>query len=923
LTDQHDDAWLIAIADDIGDGRPVDWNTLQQQCTNPATAGILRGLKRLAGVVEAHRTHLDEPSHDTPPVAPKLWRHLILLEVVGSGAFGTVYRAWDSQLEREVALKLHSVVPGRAPLTEAQHHARIRHPNVVAVYGAEQCDQQVGIWMEFIEGETLATFVQQRGPMNAREVAAIGIDVCRALTALHSAGLLHRDIKAQNVMREVGGRIVLMDFSGAGALQSEGSVAELSGTPLYMAPELFEGQPASPRTETYSLGILLFHLFSGRLPIEGPMLSDVRRAHRSGKRLRLRDLRPELPDTVVQIVERAAHVDPAMRYATAGDLEDALAGILGSSLAAANAVATPGRPGGRSRIVRVLAAFTAVTIVTLVTVPYLASYRRDAPPLDIEFTIGPPYNAGPWPRVSPDGRSVVFGAPLEGRPVLWTRPLGGIESRPIANAGTVETPFWSPDGRQLAYLADAKLKIVDIESGRSETLTAALHMAGGDWNREGVLIFATDTGIDRIRADGTDRRHVTVLDRTRAEYRHGWPEFLPDGRRFLFVNRSKVAEQTGVYLASIDDPALRRRILPAYSRVAYSDSGHLLYVRNGTLMAQPFDERSAELTGEPVAIGGPVKYHATDDGAFDVSANGVLIYRMTETPALTRLVVLDRRGRELHTLAPTESFAQPRLSPDGKRVAAEKVTRELLSPDIWVFDLERRNSVQLTRDLAPDVHPVWSPDGHSILFSARRGASFDLYRRSVEDPRDERLVWRSDDNKRLEDVSRDGRLFLVSTPRKGLWAVTADDTSRQSLIQTTTGGDNGMQAEFSPDAKFVAYASEESGRPEVYVRTLPATVARWQLSTSGGAEPHWRADGRELFFLSADGWLMSVPIASGPDWKTGRARRLFRVTVPTLFGASNFAASRDGERFVVNSFVAEAAVPAIHVVVNHPALMKQ
>ena len=288
MTDRPEDLWLIGLAADVCEGRPVDWRRAESQVASPEVDAILRGLKRLAGVVDAHRSIAEPaaPSDASVQDHPKVWRHLAVLEVAGIGAFGTVYRAWDAQLEREVALKLLTVSGNRLPLTEAQHLARVRHPNIVTVYGAEQTEQQVGIWMEFIEGETLADSVGQRGSMSAREVAGIGIDLCRALSALHAAGLVHRDVKAQNVMREVGGRIVLMDFSGSGALDPGESGPELSGTPLYMAPELLEGFPASPVTDTYSVGVLLFYLLSGYLPVAGSSLADVRRAHIEGKRIR-------------------------------------------------------------------------------------------------------------------------------------------------------------------------------------------------------------------------------------------------------------------------------------------------------------------------------------------------------------------------------------------------------------------------------------------------------------------------------------------------------------------------------------------------------------------------------------------------------------------------------------------------------------
>ncbi len=926
MTNPNEESWLIALAGDVCEGRPVDWSTVHGQASDPGSEVVLRGLERLARVVDAHRSEPDPPAGAAVPPSShqQLWRHLILLEVVGTGAFGTVYRAWDPQLEREVALKRRESPSARALWTEAQHLARIHHPNVVTVYGAEGDGGDAGIWMEFIEGQTLSAIVRERGPMSAREVAGIGIDVCRALSALHSAGLLHRDIKAQNVMREVGGRIVLMDFSGAGAMQSHSSGAELSGTPLYMAPELFEGKPASAATDSYSLGVLLFYLFSGRLPIEAASVEEVRAALKHGRRMRLRDLRPDLPDTVVQVVERATHVDPAARYQSAGDLEHALAGLLGPSIATLPSPAIPAHTehhGTRSGAFIWVVAAAAVVIGALAASAVLRPEASKLPAPPVRFTIGPPYNSTSWPRLSPNGRLVVFGAPFEDRAVFWLRAIDEAEGRPIANATATETPFWSPDSRQLAFFSDEKLKIVDLDSGRIETVTEVVHPRGGDWSASGAIVFATDTGIERIARDGTGRQHVTTIDSSVGEYRHGWPEFLPDGRRFLYVIRSRTEERNGVYLGSLDS-GVRKRIMPAYSRVKYVSTGHLLFVRNGTLLTQRFDESSAELRGEPTVLAGPVKYHVADDAAFDVADGGVLIYRFNESPASTRVSVVDRRGRELRVMAPAGFFGEPRLSPDGTRIAVERSAPDFSTPDIWMFDLERHSTLQLTRGPAPDLHPVWSPDGQSVIFSSRRGANYDVYRKVVGDLQDrDEVVWASEDNKRVEDWSRDGRLLAVSVPRKGLFTYEMG-TRKASLIRTTAGSDNGMQAEFSPDATLIAYASDESGRPEVYVQPVTPTTVRWRVSKDGGAEPHWRGDGRELTFVSPDGWMTSIDIVPGPRLTWSDPRQLFHVTLPKLFSGSNVSVGRQTDRMVLNSLVVPATIPPIQVVLNHPLLVK-
>ena len=314
-----EDPRLIALAAAVSDGAAVDWERAEQDAASPAARLVVQEMRQLTTIVTAHRSAgVAAPDTDpgaTPPPAVRHWRHVVLFEPVGAGAFGTVYRGWDPRLDRDVAVKiLPKGTPGTSsPLEEARHLARIRHSNIVVVYGADADGEEVGIWMEYIQGQTLADMIRETGPMSAREAIGVGVDLCRALAALHGAGLLHRDIKAHNVMRETGGRIVLMDFSGAQTVERTVENTSVSGTPLYMAPELFDGAPASFASEVYSLGVLLFFLLSARLPVEANTVPELRRAHGEGRRKRLRDLRPDVPESIVRVVERAITPDVSSR----------------------------------------------------------------------------------------------------------------------------------------------------------------------------------------------------------------------------------------------------------------------------------------------------------------------------------------------------------------------------------------------------------------------------------------------------------------------------------------------------------------------------------------------------------------------------------------------------------------------------------
>jgi Tol biopolymer transport system component len=921
MTETPDEPWLIALANDVCDGRPIDWNAVVPDSATPEHRRVVDELRRLSSVVDAHRTLGGHPAPaPAEATAPAAWGHLVLLETVGQGAYGIVYRAWDAQLDREVALKVIQHAPVGAPLEEARHLARVRHPNVVAIYGAERVQEQVGIWMEFIEGETLATGVRERGPMSPREVAGIGIDLCRALSALHRSGLLHGDIKAHNVMREVGGRIVLMDFSGVRAANTQG--AQLSGTPLYMAPELFDGRAASFTADIYSLGILLFYLLSGHFPVEGADVDEIRELHATGERVRLRDIRPELPDPVVQLVERATAVDPRSRFHTAGELEHALAGIFGAHGQSASADA------GETAAVRKVSparwwsiAFVAAAAVAGSAAAWALLPRRQviAPPF-VHLSVAYPLNTGPWPRISPDGRSVVFGTTINGRKILWLRSLDVLEGRAIETAETTETPFWSADSRHVAFFADGKLKTVDITNNRVETLGDAPVPHGGDWNASGVMLFGIAGGIWRASADGSQRSAVTTLDVQAGDYQHGWPQFLPDGNHFLYIVRSRIETRTGLYLGSLDSTE-RRRIMPAYSRVAYSPTGHLLFVKNGTLTAQRFDTVKGELAGDPVALAAPVKHHTASDGAFDVSATGVLIYRMNEGLPSTKLMLLDRKGRPLRALTESGSFRHVRFSPDGRRIAAEQAQSETPNPELWVFGPGSDRATQFTSHPAPDIRPAWSPDGRRLAFSSKRGTTYDIYVKTLDVLEDEQVLWRSDSDKFVEDWSPDGRVLSVTVLRSGLWSYPVDTTQQPRLLRPSVTAET-FQSEFSPDGRWIAYVSSESRKSEVYVEPVPATGARWQVSAAGGTEPHWGRDGAELMYLTPDHWIAAIRVPHQDAWSLVAPTRLFKVSIPDSLGGSDFSLDPSGE-IAVNTLQADQAIPPIEVLVNWTGLLNR
>ena len=928
MNDTPEDAWLIALGSAVSDGAAVDWDTLERRATTDQERQVLHEMRGIARIVDAHRSDAIKDADEPPvplPAPARHWRHIVLFESIGSGAFGTVYRGWDPALDREVAVKLFrsNGAVAASPLEEGRHLARVRHSNVVTVYGADRDGDETGIWMEYIEGQTLARMVSSSGPLSAREVTGVGVDLCRALAALHGAGLLHRDIKAQNVMREVGGRIVLMDFSGAQTITRESGTTITSGTPLYMAPELLERGDATFASDVYSLGVLLFFLLSGRLPVEGHTVADLRRAHAEGRRKRLRDLRPDLPEPIVQVVERAIVPDASRRYQTAGEFEHALVTASGSAVAQ-----THGETAGAALVKPRRSAWPGVAGIALAGVIIAASAASLVPAgasvprsLVTHFTIGPPFTSGSWPRVSPDGRFVVFGAIVEGRDRFWVRELGSVGGRPLMNTTASESPFWSPDSTSLCFFADGKLKRIPIDSGdaQPEVLADAPEPHGGDWNGHSIL-FSRHEGLYVIALDRDGAvSQVTTVDRSAGDYYHTWPEFLPDGRRFLFIIRSTRAERTGVYLGSLDG-GTPRLVMPANSRVRYID-GHLLFVRQGILVAQQFNEKTATVEGQPMTLADRLKYHPESDAAFDVSRTGVLVYGQTASAPVTRLMLFDGRGRELEALTEPGYYRQPKFSPDGRRVAAEKISQDDQNVDVWLFDIGRHALTRLTSATAPDERPAWSPDGRRIVFSSKRGALYDVYVKSVDTAEPEQRLIDAPGDKIVENWSADGKYLSGTVLRSGLWIFSFSPNEKPRMVRSDPRTEN-WQSEFSPDGKWLAYTSSESGSPEVYVEPLPLTGTRWQVSLHGGAEPHWRNGGHEMLYLGADGMLMSVPVTSD-GWEKSKPIPLFHISVPDLAGSGDYTVSPDGEHIVVNTFISDPVVPPIDVVVNWPALLKR
>jgi Tol biopolymer transport system component len=960
----HGERLLDSVAQAVSDGDAVDWARVDSAAPDPETRDLLHQLKVVANIANLHRKTAQEDElaalaqeldpdaartspHQTSaalhePLPADTWSHLSLREVIGRGAYGTVYRAWDPRLDREVALKLIPESIGRgyadAVIHEARLLAKVNHPNVVTIYGAARAEGMVGLWMELIEGQTLEQILQERGRFSAREATLVGLDVCEALAAVHGAGLLHRDVKAHNVMRDRNGRIVLMDF-GAGreqGLPGETAIADLAGTPLYMAPELFSGGEASPRSDVYGVGVLLYRLVTGKVPITARSLEEVRRVHASGEVRRLRDERSDLPGPFVQIVERALSPDPKKRFESAGAFEMALTGLLTATSEGAH---IPGqiRPLPLTETVRRrwLLAMSVVTLAlaALGAIAWLALANRQqqsaagAAGSQARFIIYPPLQTEFESfAISPDGRFLAFTAAGQ----LWLRALDSLEATRFADTQGAHDPFWSPDGRHLGYFRGTSLWIVSREGADARPLCQARNPSGGSWGPDNTILFAADLGraIYRVSVQTGERQAL------RLQGPHGfdlqWPFFLPSGRGFIFSARRTAEGPRSILAAGFNTSDPDTWLLASESNVQVS-AGHLLYVRDGTLFAQPFDERRLRLSGEAARVADRVPanlYIRTDYANFSAATGGSATLAYLGGARLTdrELVRVSRAGVRERILGPGE-YRDLALSHSGQLLAYEERDPETGTRDIWAVDLTRMQPWRITSHPGDDTGPVWSTDDRTIYYVSNRDGRFQFQRRSADGTGAESLLL--DDSAKIVPFSIVGSLFAFSRMDQqrdsDLWMTfldpaqpSASAVAQRKPLRTTEYRES--EPQISPDGKWFAYSSTDTGHRQVYIESIASPGPRWQVSGRNGREPQWRADGRELFFHGHERRLeaASIDLSVTPP-VIGAPQPLFELKFRGWDTRYHFVAAPDGQSFILNSPVDGSHPVPVTVVMNWPS----
>jgi eukaryotic-like serine/threonine-protein kinase len=880
-----------------------------------------------------------------------------IVDAIGAGGMGEVYRARDTKLGRSVALKVLPSIFASDPerlarfAREARMLAGLNHPHIAQLHGFEDSAGTPVLVMELVEGEDLSNRLA-RGRIPVDEALAIAKQIAEALEAAHERGIVHRDLKPANIKVREDGTVKVLDFglakalegssaadgtSGAGGTRGQAPLNSptittpamtlhgvILGTAAYMAPEQAKGKVVDKRADIWAFGAVLFEMVTGRRAFAGDDVSDT-----LASVLRADVDWTDVPPSVVRLLKKCLERDPKRRLHDIADAWDLLADV-------------PAGPVPETTRLRWLAwGIAGLLLVATIGLAFV-HFRESTPAADVvRFQIqAPPKNVFDiYLALSPNGRRLAFTARDEtGILRLWVRDLDTLEARPLPGTEEAGSPFWAPDSRSLAFGINRTLKRIDVSGGPAQTIGEAPAVVGtGTWNRDGVILFGLRGGgpVLRVAASGGVPTPVTSVEASRQETFHSFPHFLADGRRFLYYRQSNTPELQGIYAGALDllpnqqSTSLIVATTMGNSALVADPSGHqLVFYRNGTLMAQRFDIERLQVAGEAVPIAERVGSSGSF-GFFAASPTGVLMYRTgtSSSANLEQLTWLDRKGQPAGTIGEPRPIAlgagSPALAPDGSHAVVAIAPTP--GPDLWLLEFARGIVTRFTFDPSADINPIWSPDGSRVVFRANRRGSGDLYVKDVNGTSDETAILQTPEPETPTDWSPDGRHLLLfrNDPKTGLdiWVLPLEGSETPQPVLTTSFNESG--ARFSPDGHWIAYTSNESGRPEVYLRSFvmsadgkPTVGAKWQVSTDSGTTPHWRRDGKELVYRHPSGAMMSVDVTvQGIAIRTSTPRRLFSLPLTVV----NWDLSADGQRFLVSLPVAVPTSDPISAALNWQA----
>ena len=863
-------------------------------------------------------------------------------DLIGAGGMGEVYRGHDTKLNRSVALKILPDVFASDPdrlarfKREAQVLASLSHSNIGSIFGFEETDTVHALVLELIEGPTLADRLAH-GPLAVDDALPVARQIADALDAAHAQGIVHRDLKPANIKIRPDGTVKVLDFGLAKAVSGDHSTASVMqsptitspaltqlgvilGTAAYMSPEQARGKPADKRSDIWAFGAVLYEMLTGKRAFEGDDISDTL-ANILKTEPDWSVLPADTPLSIRRVLRHCLEKDPRRRT---HDIADARLDLDDRDVAAAV------MPLPSKRLVNIERVAWALLVATLAG---LAAYgfRRESPaPQVVRFQIAPPegtffgssdgigrLDGTSGGTISPDGTQLVFvGTDKTERPQLWMRRLDSFTSRPLAGTENAMMPFWSPDSRSVGFYAAGKLRRYEMADGAVQTITDAAGVPRrATWGSRDVIVFSVGTPprLFRVSARGGEVTALALSNGGLGLY----PFFLPDGRHFLFSARPASAGSISLMLDSIEPGFTARPVVQADSNGAFAAPDRLMFTRGDRLMQQPFDLNQMQVTGEPTPVIEQVLYNPGSGRAdFSVSANGVLAFR-SSTNRSSQFAWFDRTGKLLETIGPAGNYRTPDLSPDGRFLAYGDVNLR----DIWIFDLLRNTPSRFTSGPGNETAPVWFPDGSKIAYRSDQGG---LFEKDVTGTGTERPLLKEAVNG-PDQVSADGKwvLYFKVTPNgdQDVYVLpTTGDPTPQLLVQTPFPD---VEPQFSPNVRWLAYASSENGRNEIYVQAFPSTGRRWQVSSSGGRQPLWRADGKELYFVSDDRRFFAVDVlpAQAGEFEFGVPQFLFEMRANVFNSRNSYVPSRDGKRFLVNMLLDADDAP-INVVQHWQATVK-
>ena len=867
---------------------------------------------------------------------------------LGAGGMGEVFRARDTRLDRTVAIKICTGHFTERFEREARAISSLNHPHICALYDIGREGTVEFLVMEYLEGESLEARLR-KGPLPIEEALQIAIQIASALDAAHRRGMVHRDLKPGNVMLTKGGA-KLLDFGlakvNAPAGISDTDVTQLTphraitvqgtilGTLQYMSPEQLEGKEADARSDIFSFGAMLYEMITGRKGFAGSSQATLIAAVMMTAPPPVSTLQPTASPALDRLVRKCLAKSPDDRWQNAGDLFSELEWILETGSEAGVPAPVAAKRRSRERMAWFAVGLAAVLLAA--SLVWIAVHLRNEPalPAMARFQISIPDKmrtvaAANSLAVSPDGQRIAFTASdgTLAKSKLFVRPLNALDTTEIATPGfNPIAPFWSPDGRQIAFTTQkGELEKVDISGGPPVAIcNCGLH--AGTWNLDGVILSTATTSttalVVRVPASGGDANPLWPL--AAGETGQLGPYFLPDGKHYLYYSESNQPGKAGIYVNSID--ANDRRFVVATGTHAIYAQGQLLFTRGDVLMAQPFDPGTLKLSGDPRPVADHIEKGIHHNATFSASPNGVLVWRQTVNSSQSSLQWFDRSGRKLNAVGGVADYSSPQLSPDDSKLAVDIRDPKLTTRDIWIFDLLRGTQTRLTFDPADDMSAAWSPDGTRIAFSSDRAGQKDIYSKPADGSgAEELLLGGKGGDKFAGNWSRDGKYLMYSyqTPEELLLHLYVLPLSgdRKPVpfvnIKFVTG-----EGQISPNGRWVAYRSLESGKNEVYVQGFNLDPSqprgKWQVSTAGGDQPRWRSDGKEMFYHLGDTYYAVDVKTDGKSFEAGIPKPLFAFPIVLSLSGSGspFVVTRDGQRFLVLAPVEKTGNAPLEVLLN-------